>query len=135
MSEDLEIIIRDERKLIESDLCTFCKNCRETTLHLFWNCNITQLFIYRVKAFIKQHLKYDDMIDLKSFFFCVNDQAAVNIILIVAKWCIYIAKLNESKPNILVFTNKVSEIYKTEKYIAIKNKKIQDFTSKWGIQF
>ncbi len=116
--------------LVESELCSFCQNSKETVTHLFWNCNETQLFVYRMQQWFRSHVGYDMDLNMDSFFLGIHTNALYNLLCILGKLCIYRAKLNGSKPSILLFNDKVRDIYNIEKYIAIKNSKMCNFANK-----
>ena len=119
-------------KIIENEICTLCKNSVDSINHLFWECNVTQLFMYRFSQWFKNHSKINYSLEKKSFFFGISNDSIFNLICIITKRYLYSCKLNDCKPNINCLVERIREYRNIEKYIAIKNATLNKFNSKWG---
>ena len=53
-TNDFEFLFRIG--LLPANLCTFCRQVSETTMHLFWSCDYSQIFWKEVLAWMKDTL-------------------------------------------------------------------------------
>ena len=71
--------------LVNTKLCTFCKNDDETIEHLFYECIHTQHLLYALFDFLKEVFPTLDL-EKKSFFLgYTNEPLLVNLLLIITK--------------------------------------------------
>lgn len=120
-------------KILDTELCSFCKRERESLFHLFWTCTYVQMFIYRLEQWYKRYIGKVIKLDKTTFFFGKSGDSLYNLLCIIARWCIYIAKVNNFKPCINLFHSKVKDINIIEKYIAVKNDRIETYNNKWSL--
>jgi len=127
----------NKMKIIESDLCTFCKLEPETPEHLFTECKHTCTFW---EEFLKWwHTKFNDNTQLQEvdilFGIFSRDNYMYDILLnqclIVAKQSIYNCRCIDIHPSFDFFWKKLKSIYTVEKQIAYQNKKVTQFERKW----
>jgi hypothetical protein len=94
-------------KLKNTNLCTFCKIHDETIEHLFFDCPVTQSFLFSWSKQLKQYYKIL-IFDKKEYFFGFeSEDLLVNLISIIAKNYIFKCKLNEERLNIVEFKHKI----------------------------
>ena len=61
----------------------------------------------------------------------LNRNDLLNYLIILGKLCIWECRRNKSRPKFNMFLQKVEAKQETEKVIASKNKKLQDFWKRW----
>jgi hypothetical protein len=117
-----------------SDMCTFCDSEKETPLHLFWSCKISQIFWYNVLKLLKLVNTCNEITNFKFeilFNFCDINYAVHNLIFILGKQYLYYCKCNNHHPEFHVFINRVKECKIIEKQIATVKGKIRAHNAKW----
>ena len=117
--------------IIDNGICTLCKHEVDSIGHLFWKCNVTQLFIYRFSQWLKNHSMSYNSVDQKSFFFGINNEHVFNLICIITKMYLYSCKLKDCKPYVSCLLDRIYSYHNIEKYIAKKNSTLNQFTRKW----
>jgi len=107
--------------LVSSDKCTFCKEEKETLLHLFWNCSHTKSFILDVQQFLKKH-DIDWNFDCKSFILGYQKpcQGQLNIFCLETKRFIFMCKRRETKPTLQGLRNSLKLASSITKYTNSK---------------
>ena len=53
-------------KIVNDNLCTFCKTTAETIEHLIWNCNVTKRIWQQIKTVIDDEYPADINLNIKS---------------------------------------------------------------------
>ncbi|NRB65664.1 MAG: hypothetical protein HRU40_22045, partial [Saprospiraceae bacterium] len=70
-------------------LCRFCKNSVETIPHVFWHCNVTQIFLTKVKQFLNIYwpVNIEDLTRLEFIFGIKNEsfQSPINFLTLIIK--------------------------------------------------
>ena len=122
-------------KLIESDLCTFCQNYRETTLHILFECPLVKvmwdLFVeYVNKMFNKRIIVNGEVIVTNNFY--SPKTHVVNTLGLILKQFIYVKRCLKEKLYFTQFTQYVAKIRAIEKYIAVKNQNLRLYYKKWS---
>ena len=121
--------------IVASDECSFCANGRETTVHLFTQCPKAIELWDQVKLLL--HQKYNiQEIDLSPrniiWNTIVKSKASVgNFICLITKQFIYAQRClgrELTLPNLKQHINRIEQI---EKYIAIKNSRLEVHQKKW----
>jgi hypothetical protein len=119
----------------DNDLCTFCEEEIEDIKHIFLDCEIIKIFWNKLKSWLKKKLSL--VIDFKAedllFGSLHEDLLLIDMIFLVAKQYIYSCKHEETYPKMHVFEKKIYNIKNIERDIAIKNNKLQNFLTKWGM--
>ena len=107
-------------KCSDSPLCTFCGDEPETLEHLFWSCASSTHF-WQSAVFLC--LKNPPIMDWELVKFgCVDDlRHPLNFFLLHAKYFIFSCKLDNTKPNAIVFHKKLRFLINVEIYIACKS--------------
>lgn len=110
------------RKLIESPLCSFCKQTEETLLHLFWDCPRVQNFWLDVQDWIRSNFRHCDNIQLSKelIFLGLKDNVVTDrifdLFVLVAKYHIFTSKLKGHTPNINVFVKIIKSRFAADRY-------------------
>ena len=118
--------------LREDAKCTFCQAYDETTLHLFTECGVVKRFWEDVQ---KHLLSEDIQLTPEKLIFNVvvaNPKMLPNLIVLLGKYYIYVSRCKEDTPKYAVFQNQLLYYQSLEKYIAIKNDKLNLHNLKWS---
>ena len=122
--------------LVQSDKCCFCKHETETITHLFLRCFITQSFWNDVKQFLFQKDPGNDFVltDLHLMGLSnVPTYAAIDLVLLLARYHIYSCKLGGALPCFSVFNSKLNTIIQIEKQVALRSYRSTFFKNKWRL--
>lgn len=118
--------------LVDDDICSFCKECREDILHVYFNCEHVKQFWSQIKTFINRNLnielkftKYNVMFGFCTFVHVINH------ILLSAKRFIYISSIKQENLLFDKFIILLRDICKVEYYIARKNNILHCYYRKW----
>lgn len=126
-------------KMREDKLCTFCRNDNETVFHLLWLCPHVRRFWSRVFDVLKNNF-HDNRLNLDTPDICTkiifnrvttNTLDCINTIILIAKRFIYVSRCTKMDLNIYRFIEQVMHYKNLEKYIAIKNHKLDKYAIKW----
>ncbi len=119
-------------RLVDHDLCSFCKTDSENILHVFYECQTVSNFWQKVENFINSHFDSNLRITKYSVMFGSDSNThIVNHILLLAKRFIYISSLQQISPSFDRFLTSIKDICKIEQFIANKNNRYNDFEKKW----
>ena len=125
---------------VESDLCNFCNETKDSFEHYIWNCNIAKLFWKEIQSLLNQILginmqltkevvlfgnNYDNVIRDK------NLSQLVNFIILLAKYHLHCCKWTKKSPNNTTFLHVLEQREKIEKEIAFQNNKLEQHNKKW----
>ena len=114
--------------LIESEKCSFCTSYKEDLYHLFYGCSYSRAFWNRFCNWWTNLRGENLSLSLKDVIFGIlNRNDLPNYLIILGKLCIWECRRNKSLPKFNMFLQKVEAKQETEKVIASKNKKLQDF--------
>ena len=119
-----------------SPLCSFCKNVDETTLHLFYECDITKESWKSLISFFDKCSNLPCLSPQTAFLgftntYC-NDTLLKNHILLLFKIHVYNSRKHE-KISLNNLIRNITKVKNIEKDIAGKNeKKIMLYNEKWG---
>ena len=118
--------------LIESEKCSFCTIYKEDLYHLFYGCSYSRAFWNRFCNWWTNLRGEHLSLSLKDVMVGIlkrND--LLNYLIILGKLCIWECRRNKSLPKLNIFLQKVEAKQETEKVIASKDKKLQDFWKRW----
>ena len=124
--------------LIDSDLCTFCKNTRETVKHLMWECDVTKDLWVNISNWMNTDLNIFFNVSYKNICFGLFDDNFdffQNIIIILGKRYIYRCRVEEKKPSFYIFKSWIKLIEKSERIISERSNRIIPHNNRWGILF
>ena len=121
-------------KIKDSDLCTFCKEYRETILHLFFECEkVTTLW-----KLLYKWLYYFSFIELplESSVIILNSykgvfEGLVNTIILICKYYIYVQRCYDRELGFPALIGDIAKYKKVEKDIARNSGKLARHHKKW----
>ena len=122
-------------KIVESELCTFCKQEEETPEHIFTECqhvcNFWEEFLkwWHTKFDINLQLKEEDI--LFGVFVGSSHRLLLNQCMIVAKQMIYACRYRGILPSFEMFWLKLKSIHVIEKQIGVQNRQLFKYERKW----
>ena len=122
-------------KLIESDACTYCKETKESIIHLFCECPIIKKVWEDLKTFLETRFCANE-IDLSASAIIKNRIVKVkshvlNFVCLIVKQFIYGQRCLEKPISVHSIIGKINQIERIEKYIACKNNKQVIHVRKW----
>ena len=118
---------------VPSNKCSFCKKEVETLLRIFYNCECTMEFWDGFLRLWGSKVGLNVLPDARQIL--IGDEnlsTLVNFLFLIAKRHIYLAKLDNQKPNHVTFKRLLQKIQKVEYWIAIKRNKLTLHNKKWG---
>ena len=121
-------------KLIDKDECPGCPGITETYAHLFWHCHQAQHFWTQVKRCFG--LKGD--INLRAIITGIygwREEHSPNVValcMLLAKRYLWRSKRAAQSPSIQEFVPILTKYVQTERYVAINEGKIEEFTAMWS---
>ena len=129
-----------EWKIISSKMCTFCKMEEETILHLFFYCEDVQelwrsVIEYVIKSFgvNREEIKFEPKTVIMNQL-VKGRKNIVNFICLLTKQFIYRQRCGQKEIRFYPLLEHFKLIERTEKYIAVKNKKVKQHEYKWGMK-
>ena len=122
--------------MIPNDLCTFCSDSRETITHLLWDCIVIKqlwkdVIDYICTRFHPKKLKVDVIAILQNSLVPRTDHV-INFICLITKQYIYRQKCMKKPISMYELKANIARIESIEKYIAIKNGRLQQHNRKWS---
>ena len=116
---------------IESEQCPFC-TIYEDLYHLFYGCSYSRAFWNSFCNWWTNLWGETLNSSLRDFIAgTLNRNDLLNQLLILGKLCIWEFRKNKTLPKSKILLQKVEAKQETEKLIASKNKKLQDFWKRW----
>ena len=123
-------------KLKNDSNCCYCHSQDETIIHLLWTCDKIQLFL----SDLLQWLRYYDIhceITKELFIFGLDRKNVIskplNIILLYAKYYIYITRCNQHILRLDIFKKKFLLLHKALKQISLSNNQLTEFYEDWNL--
>ena len=119
--------------LIDSPICSLCKEEEESVVHLFWNCHITANFWALVDDWFFNITDIHLHINARNIIFGnLSDRCPIlsNVIVLLGK--MFIFKSRKHSLSLPSFISYVSYFYKLEYNIAYRQGKLQKHRGKWG---
>ena len=125
---------------METELCTFCNEQKETLKHLFFDCchEGTFLLQLREEIFVKCHINFAMVPDtwiLNSFIRTPIEMDCLSICAILANYYIYCCKIKKCLPSIMSFKQKIKSYSSIELYskFMYTEKKAEKITVRWSV--
>ena len=121
--------------IIQSDLCSFCKENSETLVHFFWECPYVRNFWNEVKYWIYSHPCFST--ENFSFPLCLGLVENISNLLfhhalLIARYHIYCSKSIHSIPSRELYIRNFHLCLDVERRYALKNGTLNKFNKKWG---
>ena len=123
---------------IKSNLCSFCNLSKETYSHLFFECSKTAIIWDRVKCILKSisGVEYCIKKNVVLFNFHGRDtqkDVLRDLIILLAKKYIYRQRCLKRNASANEFSAIIAQQKRMEKFIAVKNQKVEKHNKKWKI--
>lgn len=121
-------------KLIESDLCTYCKKERETYTHLFFECGMVKHLWMQVNIFLESLNLMGATFNVRNVLLnSVHTKAnhVSNFVVLIVKQAIYRTRCLKQSIKTIKIDNEIDNIYCIEEAIAVKNSKWNRHVRKW----
>ena len=123
--------------IIDSDLCNFCNDHRDSITHYLWFCPIAQQFWNSIKNWIDSMMHINLELSIKTILF--GDQYAenysknnlMNSLIFISKHYLHCCKWTKSVPSLSTLKDKIKQREKIEKEIAFQIGKIDTHNRKW----
>ena len=115
--------------------CYYCESQEETIRHLLWTCNRIQDFLNAILQWLSEHNIYCEITE-EFFMFGLDKKNKISkplaIILLYAKYYIYITRCNQLILHIDIFKKKFLLLYKALKEISLSNNQLNEFYEEWN---
>ena len=122
--------------LKENDLCTFCKQEKETILHLFCMCPVVKNLIDQFNSWTREKLSkifyYSNECLLLGYHGYGTDIRALNYLAVIFKYHVYKCRLKSVRPTLSSFLCDLREYLKVEKYVSGINCNYTHFLEMWS---
>ena len=121
--------------IASDNLCSFCKERKETFLHLFWECTFVQAFWNEIKQWMSKRPCFPN--DVFSFQSCLGfvDNAS-NILshhfLLICRYHIHWSKSMRLFPSPALCIQNFLTCLEVERRYAFQNGNLKKFNVKWG---
>ena len=123
-------------KITNTKLCTFCKQEDETLVHLFIKCTHVQTLWDQIRKYIQEKFPYLQVeINPSNIILnqiCPNKRHGANFICLLSKQYIYRQRCFKESLSFPVLQAQFRRMENVEKYIAVKNNKLQKHLKKWN---
>lgn len=128
----------DKMNISNNNLCSFCNDMPETLVHLFCRCCVISNFWRSLLNFINNKcnlfiIPWSETEIIFGLLPAPKLDLVLNKILLCAKYYIYKCRINKHVPSLNRFEKDITYLYKTERYIAIKKDKLEDFGKQWHL--
>ena len=120
------------------DMCTFCNEEEENIVHLFCECELVLSFWIRIKQLLVDNgiVNNNFNFDNKLILFGISSNATVtnqiSFFITMCKYYIYKCRCEETIPLLVPFVNYLKSKHHTNKFIALKNDKLEKFNEDWN---
>ena len=122
-------------KIIDSNLCSFCNSEIETIYHMLWDCTIVRELWVRLFYWLTQITDTNILFNSKDILLGIPDENLMvyNTIFTITKHYIYVCRCKSEPIYIDALISNIKFYKNVEKYIAVKNNKIDYHNKKWEL--
>ena len=124
-------------RIVESACCSFCKQEMGTISHLFWHCDTVQLFQAKFKTTLNESCEncFEPICTETLVLFGVKENVVtdrvIDLIILLAKYYIFLCKLQGSTPITKIFIKSLKQRYIVEKYASLVCNRNHSFNLEW----
>ena len=127
------MLFRNNRGIVESPNCTFCKKALETQYHIFIECKHVKPLLSEIEAIFDQRLS-----DTEKMLGCFSSMAnkkydVVSHITILVKYYIHIFRIKGNIPCSKILKRRILYSQFLESEIAKKKNKEEEHDKKWNL--
>lgn len=125
------------RKVVDTAVCTFCGLNDETIEHLFFDCVHVQSFWNNLLHNLKNNSSHCDNLTFSKqiILFGVEKNIVtdivIDLVILLAKYHIYICKWKNQKPDLIVFLGVLKSRYNVEKLSHVIKDMLLVFNTQW----
>ena len=116
-------------KIRENDLCSFCKDKKETLKHLFYDCKYVKVLWEFIKELL--NIVQIDYKDILSNLIVPNPNLKENTVVLYTKYFIYRNRCLQESISVSALKGYINSWIETEKQIAIEKGKKPKHEQKW----
>ena len=95
--------------IIESDLCTFCGEAKNTVTHFFCECRMVQKLWKKLKEILLEQ-NISSELSIMDAFLGISASNLVNLICVVVKQYIYFCRCKNITPIVEVMLNRIKDV-------------------------
>ena len=122
--------------ILSNNLCTFCHSHPENMTHLFWECHKVKTLWENLKSYMELRFKKFNLIfNCATIIFnrvdLTKTSSVINFLVLVTKQFIYRQRCQQKDINFPILKQIIMQIENVEKYIAVKNNRVQRHNAKW----
>ena len=121
--------------IVESPLCTFCKEFPETIVHLFIECRVVCSCTREVLSWLGDIMNETFIVSNTDILLGRPSRACsiLNLLIILLKFYIYKSRARNHQPTLEGYKKDLKIYYQLEEYIYKKNLKQDMFKKKWKL--
>ena len=122
-------------KIKDSENCTLCNVESETICHLLWDCTHSKLIWNMLFNWINEKTQINITYSKKEVLLGIANynMQFLNCLFLITKQYLYACRCLDEKPNFGSLESKIKYYISVEKYIAIKNGKVDHHQTKWAM--
>ena len=122
-------------KIKDSENCTFCDVESETVGHLLWDCTHSKIIWNLLFNWINEKIQVNIPYSKREILLGITNynMQFLNCLFLVTKQYLYACRCLNEKPNFGSLESKIKYYISVEKYIAIKNGKLDLHQTKWAM--
>ena len=122
-------------KIIDNNACSFCNAQPETIFHMLWECTVVQTLWTSLFEWLEQITESNIRFNAKEILLGIEDNTFImyNAVFILMKQFIYARRCQNLPLNIIALKNNIRYYIQIEKYIAVKNNKLEYHDYKWAL--
>jgi len=123
--------------IVNSNMCNFCENERDTVMHYMWDCCHIQTFWKEFKTYFIEKCMNSARITITPCLILfgnddhITTDEGFDIILLQTKFYIHKCRMNKITPNLRTWKLEIKEFFKVDKYINRMEMSMDKFNRKW----
>ena len=123
--------------IVNSNMCNFCENERDTIMHYMWDCCHIQTFWKEFKTYFIEKCMNSARITITPCLILfgnddhITTDEGFDIILLQTKFYIHKCRMNKITPNLRTWKLEIKEFFKVDKYINRMEMSMVKFNKKW----
>ena len=124
-------------KITDSPICNLCQEDEQDISHLFFECNVSQMFWGQFESWLKENCQHCHNIRILKQFVLFGtlenfkSDKVFDFLILFGKHYIYKCKLNDDFPTLEHFKILLKKRFNMEQYIAVLNNSEPKFKTNW----